>query len=203
MRRIGLEDLLASEAERLSLFETLHGGGLAAIPTETFYGLAADPRSRSGVERALATKRRGEEKALLVLCADREQLAGLGVAADAATLDRFFAIWPAPLTVVLPLVAPLPASLGASTLAVRVPAHAGLRALLRSVGPVTATSMNRAGEPPCETAEEVERQFAEEIDVLVDGGASPGGLPTTLVDATVDPTRVLRKGAFAWPPARV
>ena len=200
MRRIRLEDLLASEAERLAFVRTLHGGGLAAIPTETFYGLAADPRSRTGVERALATKQRGEEKPLLVLCADREQVIGLGIAASLAILDRFFAIWPAPLTVVLPLAAPVPASLGAATLAVRIPAHAGIRSLLHSVGPVTATSMNRTGAPPCETADEVERQFASEIDVLVDGGPVPGGLPTTLVDATEDPPRVLRKGTFAWPP---
>jgi L-threonylcarbamoyladenylate synthase len=201
LRRVILEDLLASEAERLGLAATLRAGGLAAIPTETSYGLAADPRSQSGVERALATKRRGEEKPLLVLCADRDQLVQLGVAASAEALDRFFAIWPAPLTVVLPLAAPLPASLGAATLAVRVPAHAELRALLGWVGAVTATSMNRAGEPPCETPDEVERQFAAEIDVLVDGGPCPGGLPTTLLDATGDPPRVLRQGAFAWPPA--
>jgi L-threonylcarbamoyladenylate synthase len=201
LRRVILEDLLASEAERLALAATLRAGGLAAIPTETFYGLAADSRSRSGVQRALATKRRREEKPLLVLCADRDQLVQLGVAASAEALDRFFAIWPAPLTVVFPLAAPLPASLGAATLAVRVPAHAGLRALLRSLGPVTATSMNRAGEPPCENADEVERQFAAEIDILVDGGPCPGGLPTTLLDATGDPPRILRQGAFAWPPA--
>jgi len=201
VRRIRREDLLASEAELLSLAETLRAGGIAAIPTETFYGLAADPRSRPGVERALAAKRRGEEKPLLVLCATREQLAALGVAASSEALDRFFAIWPAPLTVVLPLGAPLPASLNAATLAVRVPAHAGLRALLRVIGPVTATSMNRAGEPPCENADDVEEKFAAEIDVLVDGGACPGGLPTTLLDATGDPPRVLRQGAFAWPPA--
>ena len=202
MRRIRLEDLLASEAERLSLSETLRAGGLAAIPTETFYGLAVDPRSGTGVGRALATKQRGEEKPLLVLCADREQLVELGVSASAEALDRFFAIWPAPLTVVFPLAAPVSASLGASTLAVRVPAHAGVRALLRVVGPVTATSMNRSGERPCETADDVERQFAGEIDVLVDGGPSPGGLPTTLVDASVNPPRLLRKGAFDWPQAR-
>jgi L-threonylcarbamoyladenylate synthase len=201
LRKIRLEELLASEPRRRSLAATLSAGGLAAIPTETFYGLAADPRSSTGVERAMATKRRGEEKPLLVLCADRGQLVELGVAASGETLDRFFAIWPAPLTVVLPLAAPLPASLGAATLAVRVPAHAGLRALLRSLGPVTATSLNRAGEPPCENADDVERQFAAEIDVLVDGGPSPGGLPTTLLDATDDPPRVLRPGAFAWPPA--
>jgi L-threonylcarbamoyladenylate synthase len=201
VRRIGLDALLGSEAERSALAAALRAGGLAALPTETFYGLAADPRSGPGVRRALAMKRRGDEKPLPVLFGAREQLAGLGVAAPAETLDRFFGIWPAPLTVVLPLSRPIPASLGGATLAVRVPAHAGLRALLRAVGPVTGSSLNRTGEPPCESADAIERLFAGEIDVLVDGGPSPGGLPTTLVDATSDPPRVLRQGAFAWPPA--
>jgi L-threonylcarbamoyladenylate synthase len=199
LRRVGLQGLLASEAERSDLARVLSEGGLAALPTETYYGLAADPRSEPGVRRALAVKRRGSAKPLLVLFAARPQLESLGVAAPAATLDRFFAIWPAPLTVVLPLVRPIPASLGASTLAVRVPAHAGLRALLSGIGPVTGSSLNRTGEPPCGNPDEVERLFSGEIDVLVDGGPSPGGPPTTLVDATADPPRVLRQGAFPWP----
>jgi len=198
---MGLSDLLASEAERETLAAVLRTGGLAAVPTETFYGLAADPLNDAGVARALSTKKRGDEKPFLVLFAEREDLAPLGVRARPETLDRFFAIWPAPLTVVLPLAQPIPASLGSATLAVRMPAHAGLRELLRAIGPVTGSSLNRTGEPPCESADDVERLFASEIDVLVDGGRSPGGRATTLVDATSDPPRVLRQGAFAWPPA--
>jgi L-threonylcarbamoyladenylate synthase len=170
------------------------------VPTETFYGLAADPLSARGVERILSLKRRPEGKPLLVLFGERSQLAPLGVSSRAESLDRFFAVWPAPLTVVLPLAAPVPASLGATSLAVRLPAHTGLAALLERIGPVTGTSANRSGEAPCYRADAVEEILGEELDVIVDGGTTPGGLASTLLDATVDPPRVLREGAFRWPP---
>ncbi|HTY41089.1 MAG TPA: L-threonylcarbamoyladenylate synthase [Thermoanaerobaculia bacterium] len=183
------------------LAATLRAGGVLAIPTESSYGLAVDPGSARGVERVLQIKGRDAAKALLVLVADRAQLEGLGVAAPKATLDRFETLWPAPLTVVLPLAAPLPASCGAPTLAVRIPAHPRLRALVAQTGPLTATSLNRSGQSPCVDPDEAARLFEGEVDVLVDGGATPGGLPSTLLDATVDPPRVLRAGAFPWPPA--
>ena len=201
MRRIRIEDLLASPEEIAAFGALLARGGIAGIPTETFYGLAADPHSEVGVGRVLALKRRDAAKPLLALFAARRQLAPLGVAAAPAVLDRFFAIWPAPLTVVLPLSAPIPASRDALSLGVRMPAHSALCGLLARVGPVTGTSLNRTGEPPCSDPEEALRLMPGEIDVLVDGGRTPGGLASTLVDATVDPPRVLREGAFPWPPA--
>jgi L-threonylcarbamoyladenylate synthase len=179
----------------------LRAGIVLAIPTESSYGLAADPLSQRGVDRVLALKGREPGKPLLVLCAGRSQLDGLGIAADPGVLDRFFAIWPAPLTVVLPLARPIPASCGAPSLAVRVPAHEGLRAMLSGIGPVTGTSLNRSGQPPCVDPDEIVKLFEAEVDVLVDGGRTPGGAPSTLLDATADPPRVLREGAFAWPPS--
>jgi L-threonylcarbamoyladenylate synthase len=179
----------------------LGAGIVLAIPTESSYGLAADPLSQRGVDRVLALKGREPGKPLLVLCAGRSQLDGLGIAADPGVLDRFFAIWPAPLTVVLPLARPIPASCGAPSLAVRVPAHEGLRAMLSGIGPVTGTSLNRSGQPPCVDPDEIVKLFEAEVDVLVDGGRTPGGAPSTLLDATADPPRVLREGAFAWPPS--
>ena len=153
------------------------------------------------MRRALAMKGREAAKPLLVLFGERSQLAGLGVLAPAQVLDRFFALWPAPLTVVFGLAAPIPASCGGLSLGVRVPAQDALRQLLASTGPMTGTSLNRSGESPCETADQVAELFEREIDLLVDGGKTPGGLPSTLVDATVEPPRVLRAGAFGWPPA--
>ena len=153
------------------------------------------------MQKILALKRREEGKPLLALFGRRGQLAPLGVAASPASLDRFFAVWPAALTVVLPLAAPIPASLGRHSLAVRLPAHAALAALLERVGPFTGTSANRSGEPPCFRADAVEELLGAEVDVIVDGGTTPGGVASTLLDATVDPPRVLREGAFRWPPA--
>jgi L-threonylcarbamoyladenylate synthase len=168
------------------------------VPTETFYALAADPLSEPGVERVRALKGRDGSKPLLVLFAEREQLAPLGVAASEDVIDRYLAIWPAPLTVILPIVRPIPASLGALSLGVRMPAHSDLRALIARTGPLTGTSWNRAGESP--RADPDEPGGADEIDLLVDGGKTAGGAPSTLLDATVSPPRVLREGAFRWPP---
>ncbi len=202
VRRIRIAELLASPAEIESLAGVLARGGVVAIPTETFYGLAVDPRSEEGVRRVLALKRRGAAKPLLVLFGARSHLAPLGVAASEETFDRFFGMWPAPLTVVFPLSAPLPASRDALTLALRLPAHAALRALLTRVGPVTGTSLNRSGDPPCCNPDEAARLLRGELDLLIDGGDTPGGLPSTLVDATVDPPRVVREGAYPWPAPR-
>ncbi len=196
-----IEDLLASPEEVAAFEALLARGGIAAIPTETFYGLAADPKSEAGVGRVLAMKGRDADKPLLALFAARRQLAPLGVTAGPETLDRYFEIWPAALTVVLPLAAPIPASRGALSLAVRMPAHAALRGLLARIGPVTGTSLNRSGESPCSDPERAAALMPGEVDVFVDGGMTPGGLPSTLIDATVDPPRVLREGAFPWPPA--
>ena len=199
MRRIAIQDLLRSAEETAWLAGVLRAGGVAAIPTETFYGLAADPRSETGVDRVVGIKRREPDKPLLVLFGERSQLEALGIAASAASLDRYFAIWPSPLTVVFPLSRTIPASRGAASLAVRMPAHAQLRELLVRVGPMTGTSLNRSREAPCERPDSVAALLADEIDVLVDGGQTPGGLASTLLDATRDPPVVLRRGAFAWP----
>ena len=201
LRRIPLGALVRSESELGGFASLLRRGGVAAIPTETFYGLAADPMSEEGVRRIFAWKRREEKKPLLVLFGERGQLDALGVRAGATVLDRFFALWPAALTVVLPIEAPIPASLGAATLGVRLPSHPKLRDLLARTGPVTGTSLNRSGEPPCADPDAAEALAGDAIDVLVDGGATPGELASTLVDATVDPPRLLRAGAFPWPPA--
>ena len=177
----------------------LRHGGVAAIPTETFYAFAADPFNREAVERIYEIKDREEGSPLPVLFASRSDLEKLGVSANPAALDLYFAIWPAPLTVVLPIRAPIAASRGHSTLAVRLPASRKARDLLAAVGPLTGTSCNRSGYLPLSDPDAVEAGFRREIALLVDGGKTPGGLPSTLLDATRDPPVVLRRGAFAWP----
>jgi L-threonylcarbamoyladenylate synthase len=203
LRRISIQELLDNPDEIDTLQRVLRDGGVAAIPTETSYGLAADPSSPAGVDRVFAIKRRATAKPLLVWFGERRQLASLPIAAAPETLDRFFAVWPCALTVILPLSAPIPASRGALSLGVRMPAHAALRELLARVGPVTGTSLNRSGEAPTEHADQVASLLLPgEIDVLVDGGRTPGGLASTLLDATRNPPVVLRQGAFSWAPDR-
>ena len=199
MRRVAIASLVSSPEEVAELRRLLRAGGVAAVPTETFYALAADPVNAGAVERIFRIKGRDDGSPLPVLFANRRDLEGLGVTADPRTLATYFAVWPAPLTVVLPIRAPIAASRGAATLAVRLPASGPLRELLLAVGPLTGTSANRSGAPPLSDPDTLEAQFRSEIDVLVDGGPTPGGLPSTLVDATREPPVVLRPGAHAWP----
>jgi L-threonylcarbamoyladenylate synthase len=195
---VPLEDLVESEEEVAGLREVLAHGGVAAVPTETFYALAADPASEKGVSRVFEIKGRDDGKPLLVLVSSRGDLARLGIEAAPRLLDRFFGIWPAPLTVVLPLRRPIAASRGARTLAIRVPAGEAVRRLLDRVGPLTGTSANRSGQPPISDPDELARELGDDLELLVDGGATPGGAPSTIVDATLEPPRVLRAGAYAW-----
>ena len=198
--RIGLVELLDSPRELASFRNLLSTGGVAAIPTETFYALAADPTNERGVTRIFEIKGRGDGKPLLVLFASRGQLEQIGLAARPEVLDRFCRLWPAPLTVALPLASAIPASRGARSLAVRIPASDPVRALVEAVGPLTGTSANRSGAPPLMDPEAVAAALGSEIDLLVDGGVTAGGKPSTVLDATREPPVVIRTGAFRWPP---
>lgn len=177
--------------------ETLAAHGVIALPTETFYGLAVDPFDPEAVARVFALKGRDAGKALLVVAASLAQAQELAVIPD-PWHHRLAAVWPAPLTVIFQARRPLPGS--GTTVAVRVPAHALLRALLAEVGPLTATSANLSGKPPALNPEEV-RAMVGTVDLLLDGGSTPGGLPSTLLDLTRTPPQVLRPGAFPVPAA--
>jgi L-threonylcarbamoyladenylate synthase len=149
------------------------------------------------VEAIYRIKEREAGKALPVVVAGREQLAALGIDPNLYIVERLFEHWPAPLTAVLPIARPLPASAGEGTLAVRVPAHEGLRGLLAELGHgLTATSANRSGEPPILDPAEAAGLLAGTDGVVVDGGILPGGPPSTLVAIEEDGLVVLRTGRF-------
>jgi L-threonylcarbamoyladenylate synthase len=198
MRRVPIGDLNSSREETFRLRELLGNGGVVALPTETFYGLAADPWSEAGVRRICEMKGREAVKALPVLFAARTHLERLGVEAPPGILEPYFQIWPAALTVVFAVRRPIAASRGLPKLGVRMPADRPLRVLLQGIGPVTGTSVNRTGSPPLDDPDAVESLFRREIDWLIDGGRTPGGKPSTVVDATAEPPAVLRPGAYAW-----
>jgi L-threonylcarbamoyladenylate synthase len=200
VKRVRLEDVLSSESGLFELRRLLADGGVAAVPTETFYALAADPANDRGVARVFEIKGRDDGKPLLVLFSNRDHLDRLGLDAPEEILDPFFRIWPAPLTVVLPLALPIPASRGRRDLAIRMPASPAVRKLLDAVGPLTGTSANRSGASPLADPDAVAAALGAEVDLLIDGGRTPGGVPSTIVDATGEPPVVLRLGAFPWPP---
>ena len=172
-------------------------GGVLAIPTESSYGLGVDPRNRAGVEAVYRIKGREAGKGLPVVVADRGQLAGLGIDPDLPILMPLSACWPGALTVVLPSRLEIPAAMGQTTLAVRVPGHAELRGLLAALGHgLTATSANRSGEPPVLDPAGAAALLAGEDAMVVDGGLLPGGLPSTLVAIEESGPVVLRSGSF-------
>ncbi len=172
-------------------------GGVLAIPTESSYGLGADPRSARGVEAIYSIKRREPRKPLPVVAADARQLAELGLDVASARVRRLLALGPAALTAVLPLRAPLAAGGDSGTLAVRIPASDVLRQLLLAVGPLTATSANVAGEASILDPAELTALLEGFDAAIVDAGRLPGGPPSTLINLIDDvQPRILRAGAF-------
>lgn len=168
---------------------------MLAIPTESSYGLGVDPRSAPGVAAIYRLKRRERGKPLPVVAADLDQILSLGVPEDAPGLAWALAQWPAALSLVVPIARPIPASGGDSTVAVRIPDHAGLRELLHVLGhPLTATSANPSGAAPYLGAEEVAAWLAGSDAIVVDGGVLGGGAPSTLVRFGVSGPEVLRPG---------
>jgi L-threonylcarbamoyladenylate synthase len=175
----------------------LRDGGLVAFPTETFYGLGANALDATAVGRVFRVKGRPADKPLLVLV-DSVAMAET-VAADVPVRARrlMSRYWPGALTLILPCRAlPLALTAGTGTIGLRVPGHAVARALVRAAGcPVTAPSANPHGGPsPC-TAAEVLAGLGDRVDLVLDGGATPGGPASTLLDLTAEPPRIVRPGA--------
>lgn len=168
------------------------------MPTESSYGLAVDPTDPRGVEAILRCKGRPDDQPLPVVAGAVSDLELLGARLDAPWLRAVLAAWPAPLTAVVPLERPLPASRGRSSLAVRIPDHPALVELLRRLGrAVTATSANRSGEPALTSPEAVRRLLAGERAVVIDDGELPGGPPSTIVADEGGRLTVLRSGRYA------
>lgn len=184
----------------------LRAGGLVAFPTETFYGLGADALDADAVARVFRAKGRPPEKPLLVLV-DSLAMARTIVAEIPPRVEDLLArYWPGPLTVVLRARLHVPGALTAATgtVGVRIPGHAVARGLVHAAGvPVTAPSANPHGRSSPRTADEVRRGLGASVDLVLDGGPTPGGQPSTVVDATVVPLRVLRAGAVALGPAEL
>lgn len=178
--------------------DVLNKGGLVAFPTDTVYGLGALALDGSAVESIYVAKDRPLEKAIPVLLGDAPDLEKVGRdVPDVAyrLADRF---WPGPLTIVIPKAPTLPESVSATfTVGVRVPDHGVARALLRAAGPMAVTSANISGQPSPSTAEEVFAQLGGRIDLIIDGGSTPGGVPSTVIDCTGSDLQLLREGPIS------
>jgi L-threonylcarbamoyladenylate synthase len=176
-------------------------GGVVALPTDTLYGLAADPFSAAAVSRIFAVKGRAAERALPLIAADVAQVEQhLGALPPAARrlAERF---WPGPLTLLLPAPASLAREVtgGTGKVGVRVPADGVARAICAAAQrPVTATSANVSGVPPTPDPDRVEQALGDRIDLLIDTGTTPGGAASTIVDVTGADPLLVRAGAISW-----
>ena len=186
------EDRIAAAAR------VLRDGGVVAYPTETFYGLAVDPLEPEAVRRLLALKGKPERSPILLLLAGAWQVENVASRLPGAFVPLAEKFWPGPLTIVVPAASGLPEEItgGTGTVGIRVPGLALARHLARSLTrPVTGTSANVHGAPPCRTAPEVVCAFPEGLDLVLDGGPTPGGAPSTVLDLSGGAPRIVRHGA--------
>lgn len=177
-------------------------GHVVAYPTDTFYGLAADPGSADAIGLLFEIKGRDRSVAVPLIAASIEQVEktiGLARGTTSAQLARTF--WPGPLSLVLDAPPSIVRDVhgGRDTVAIRVPAHRVARALAAAFGaPIAATSANLSGAPPAADAGALGALAADPRVLVVDAGATPGGAPSTLVDARGPVPVCVRAGAIAW-----
>lgn len=175
--------------------QALQEGAVLAFPTDTVYGIGVPAFSSAGIERLYAIKERSNLKAIPILIGSLEQLAQVsaGMPDYAARLTQ--RLWPGALTVILPINAGLPKEISPTpTIGVRMPDHDLLRQLITLSGPLAVTSANLSGQPNSVSAEDVLMQLGGRVDLLLDGGSTPGDVPSTVVECVGERPRVLRWG---------
>ena len=173
----------------------LRSGGLVAFPTDTVYGVGALAFNGKAVESIYKAKDRPVEKAIPVLIGDIEDMEKVGMDIPDIAYKLAARFWPGPLTCLIPKKPTLPESVSATdTVGVRLPDHEVARTLLRAAGPMAVTSANISGQPSPSSAEEVFAQLDGRIELIIDGGKTPGGVPSTVVDCTGEKIKIVREG---------
>lgn len=178
--------------------EAIRRGELVAFPTDTVYGVGAHAFIERAVERLYEAKLRPKGKAIPLLIGSADEMADVAVEIPDLAWKLAGAFFPGGLTLVLSRSPRVPdiVTAGTDTVAVRVPDHAVFQSLIGAVGaPLAATSANLSGQPSPSTAEDVYRQLAGRIELILDGGRCPGGMESTVLDLTGPIPRVLRQGA--------
>ena len=201
MIRLSIDPIAPDAGVIQEAVRAIRAGGIVAMPTDTLYGLAANPFDTAALAAIQRLKERPSERAIPLVAADVDQIAAtLGVL---PMLARLLAIrfWPGPLTMLMQAPERLPAEVtgGTGRVGVRVPAHAVARALCAACGtPLTATSANKSGRPATNDPDAVAASLGGGIDLLLDAGVTPGGPPSTIIDVTDATPRVIRQGAIPW-----
>ena len=179
--------------------DILQRGGVAAVPTETVYGLAANGLDETAVLKIFEAKGRPENKPISLFVTDIQAAESFCRDIPDAAYKLAERFWPGPLTMILKRRENVPDAItaGGDTVGIRVPDHALTLALLEKTGlPLTGTSANLSGEESAMSGEEALQIFDGKIDGVVDGGACTGGVPSTIVDMTCEPPRILRQGGI-------
>ncbi|NMR19946.1 threonylcarbamoyl-AMP synthase [Cellulomonas fimi] len=173
-------------------------GGLVVLPTDTVYGIGADAFSPPAVAALLAAKGRGRQMPPPVLVPDVRTLDGLATQVPVSVRELVAAFWPGGLTVICHAQPSLAWDLGETrgTVALRMPDHPAALALLRRTGPMAVSSANRTGGPAALSARDAVDQLGDAVAVYLDAGTAPGGVASTIVDATGGTLRLVRAGAI-------
>ncbi|MGD0624288.1 MAG: L-threonylcarbamoyladenylate synthase [Thermodesulfobacteriota bacterium] len=175
-------------------------GGVVAFPTETFYGLGADALELKALRKVFQIKGREENKPLLLLVADRTWLPGLVKKIPPVAEQLIERFWPGPLTLVFEASPNLPSILTAHTgrIGLRISSHPVAQALVQAVGrAITATSANVTGQPSASLASEVFQTLGKQVDAVLDGGKTAGGLGSTVLDVCGVLPKILRQGTVS------
>jgi len=179
--------------------EVISNGGVIAFRTDTFYGLGADPFNRAAVIRIRELKGRDDTKPILLLVSDTQEIERL-ISERSLHFETAAKLWPGPLTIVGKAVASLPEEItaGTGTVGVRLPAATSVCDFVRKCGGVlTATSANPSGSEPARSAAEVARYFPRGLDSIIDGGEVSATEPSTVLDVSCSPPRIVREGAIS------
>jgi len=179
--------------------DVISRGGVIAFRTDTFYGLGADPFNAAAVAHIRELKGRGDDKPILLLISDLAQTERLLVECSHEFKIAVQNFWPGPLTIAGKAVATLPEEItaGTGTVGVRLPADQSVRDLVAECGGVlTATSANPSGREPARSAQEVAAYFPSGLDLIVDEGEVSATEPSTVLDVSSSPPRVVREGAI-------
>jgi tRNA threonylcarbamoyl adenosine modification protein (Sua5/YciO/YrdC/YwlC family) len=180
--------------------EILQRDGVIAYPTDTLFGLGCLASRKKGFERILTIKGRSGKHPMSVLCSDLEMLCRYTRHLETPTYRILRQIFPGPYTAVLPASREVPRHLqNRQTVGLRVPKHVFCAAITRLLGePIITTSCQRMGEPPMQTAWEIDDELGQQLDMVIDCGA-PEGTASTILDLTALPASVIREGAGQWP----
>ncbi|MFH7320656.1 L-threonylcarbamoyladenylate synthase [Desulfurivibrio sp. D14AmB] len=188
------------EGELARAVAVIRAGGMVAFPTETYYGLAVDPFNREALSRLFAVKRRAPDKPILCLVHERGQLELLARRVPASYEPLITAFWPGPLTLIFEAREEVPLVLTgySGTVGIRISSHPLATRLAAAFGgPISATSANLSGLPAAASAAEVTAQLGPDVDLVLDGGATPGGRGSTLVGLAGDEPVLIRPGVIS------